>query len=608
MNPISHSYSAWRSALSSLCKAGCAVTLAALSAGCTQTDLTDGLTGGGAKIGSYVTLSLTTPSAPAMRSNPTGGEQGDGLETGQDYENEVKSAVAFFYQGSGVNAEGTTPIQAAVEFRFSESQASAGGGNGVDSVYTTTPQTVDLDNGTYQVLLVANPGTDDWWLGKSLTLDDVRNHIQKEAWKQENGSYSDFVMTSAADASLTLNFNPQDNPATATVNVERMAARLDYQADGSYTCQDPQYSNATVEITGAALVNNLTAGSYLTKRVATDVNGTTGLSYLGDETADEGVQTNYVLDPWTAQKTANNDNFTIGDATAQSASALYGVWLDESWTDPNRWASYVQPGAELGGSENNSGGSEDNAGGSEVWRRIGYTLENTTAAAEAGSRYSTGVVFKAKFHPTGLGDKYKKGDTFFSYNSKLYASMEDLMTHFYGSVFTDDFNKITSYTTWGEVKKFITSTLLTNDPSGYYTWLKNQADRKDDAEVVTETDAQKLTWSQYMWTECGYSKDADGVKLDQNGKITRTALRPTGVRTYEDATCYYTWWVRHSNDEQDNTNGVMEYAIVRNNIYKLTVKSIYSLGGDIPTDKDDELVIEVRVNDWTLLDHEYLPM
>lgn len=588
MKPIYHSYSAWRRALSCLPQAGCVLALAVLSAGCTQNDLGEGLTGGGSKPGSFVTLSLTTPSAPAMRANPTGGEQGDGLETGQDYENEVKSAVAFFYQGSGVNAEGTTRIQAAVPFTFTSYTA---GSNGVDRVYTTTPQTVDLDNGTYHLLLVANPGT-EWWSGKSLTLGDVRDHIQQQAWQQAaDGSYSDFVMTSAADATVTLNFNPENDPAKATVDVERMAARLDYQASGSYTCQDPQYSNATVEITGAALVNNLTAGSYLTKRVATDVNGT-GLSYLGDETPDAGVQTNYVLDPWTAQKTATNDNFTIGDATAQPASALYGVWFDGSWADPNEWASYVKTGTSV-------------SDGSENWQRIGYTLENTTAAAEAGSRYSTGVVFKAQFHPQGVPN-YTDGATFFSYGGNLYASMEDMMQHFYGSVFTNDFSKVTSCTTWGEVKDFIASTLLTNDPSGYNTWLSKQAEGKADADAVT--DAPSLAWDQYMLTECGYSKDADGVKLDQNGKITRTALRPTGVHTYEDATCYYTWWVRHSNDGLDDTNGVMEYAIVRNNIYKLKVNSIYSLGGDIPTDKDNNLVIEVYVKDWQLLPVEELPM
>ena len=589
MKPIYHSYSAWRRALSSLPQAGCVLALAALSAGCTQNDLGDGFSGGGSKPGSFVTLSLTTPSAPAMRSNPTGGEQGDGTETGQYYENTVKSAVAFFYQGSGVNAGGKIPIQAAVPFTFTGNGTA--GSNGIDRVYTTTPQTVDLDNGTYHLLLVANPGT-DWWSGKSLTLDDVRNHIQKQAWQQAaDGSYSDFVMTSAADATVTLNFNPENDPAKATVSVERMAARLDYQAEASYTCTDPQYSGATAEITGAALVNNLTAGSYLTKRVATDVNGN-GLSYLGDETPDAGVQTNYVLDPWTAQKTAANNGFTIGDATAQPASALYGVWFDGSWADPNQWASYVKAGTSV-------------SDGSENWQRIGYTLENTTAAAEAGSRYSTGVVFKAQFHPQGVPN-YTDGATFFSYGGNLYASMEDMMQHFYGSVFTNDFSKVTSCTTWGEVKDFIASTLLTNDPSGYNTWLSKQAEGKADADAVTN--ASSLAWDQYMLTECGYSKDADGVKLDQNGKITRTALRPTGVHTYEDATCYYTWWVRHSNDGLDNTDGVMEYAIVRNNIYKLKVKSIYSLGGDIPTDKDEGLVIKVFVNDWQLLPVEELPM
>lgn len=589
MKPIYHFYSAWRRALSCLPQAGCVLALAALSAGCTQNDLGEGLTGGGSKPGSFVTLSLTTSSAPAMRANPTGGEQGDGLETGQDYENEVKSAVAFFYQGSGVNAEGTTRIQAAVPFTFTSYTA---GGNGVDRVYTTTPQTVDLDNDTYHLLLVANPGT-EWWSGKSLTLGDVRDHIQQQAWQQAaDGGYSDFVMTSAADATVTLNFNPENDPAKATVDVERMAARLDYQADGSYTCQDPQYSGATVEITGAALVNNLTAGSYLTKRVATDVNGT-GLSYLGDETPDAGVQTNYVLDPWTAQKTAANNSFTIGVATAQPASALYGVWFDGSWADPNQWASYVKAGTSV-------------SDGSENWQRIGYTLENTTAAAEAGSRYSTGVVFKAKFHPQGVPN-YTDGATFFSYGGNLYASMEDMMQHFYGSVFTNDFSQVASCKTWGEVNAFIASTLLTNDPSGYYTWLSKQAERKADADAVTN--ASSLAWDQYMLTECGYSKSADGVvTLDQNGKVTRTALRRTGVHTYENATCYYTWWVRHSNDGLDDTNGVMEYAIVRNNIYKLKVNSIYSLGGDIPTDEDNNLVIEVYVKDWQLLPVETLPM
>ena len=129
-------------------------------------------------------------------------------------------------------------------------------------------------------------------------------------------------------------------------------------------------------------------------------------------------------------------------------------------------------------------------------------------------------------------------------------------------------------------------------------------------ESLTQTELTSLEWSNYMLNECGYSKDENGkVVLDQNSKVTRIALQLYGTRTYEDATCYYTWWVRHSNDNNDDAKGIMEYAIVRNNIYKLTVNSIYSLGGEIPEDDDDEgIILDVYVNDWLLLPTETLPM
>lgn len=566
--------------------AGC-LLMASLAAGCAQEDIDTAPTGGGGmSASSYVSLSFASQQSTPTRSNPMGGEQGDGQEKGQTNENEIKSAVAFFYQGSGtdgVNSSGTTPIMAVATFNVGSYTEP---GNGIDRTYTTTPQQVDLDDGTYNVLVVANPGA-DWWTGQSLTLADVRNHIQTTAWTASESGYSDFVMTSAADATLTLNSNPESDPAKATVNVERMAARLDYKAEASYTCTDPAYTGATVEITGAALVNNLTAGSYMLKRVASTVDGVP--TYLGNETPDAGVQTNYVLDPWTADKTSANNSFTIG-GEVKTAEDLYGEWFGNISQDPNDWADYVQLGIEV-------------SDGTEQWQRIGYTLENTTAAEEAGKRYSTGVVFKAKFNPQGVAN-YTEGETFFAYGTKIYASMEDMMAGFYGSKF-DDLDNITSCATWGDVKQFITSTLLTNDPSGYNKYLEGLAEGKDDSETVS--DASSLTWSNYMKNECGYSKDENGkVVLDQNDKVTRIALQPYGTRTYEDATCYYTWWVRHSNDNDDTKKGIMEYAIVRNNIYKLTVNSVYSLGGEVP--EEESLIVDVYVNDWLLLDNETLPM
>lgn len=564
--------------------AGC-LLMASLAAGCAQEDIDTAPTGGGGmSASSYVSLSFASQQSTPTRSNPTGGEQGDGDETGQDYENKIKSAVAFFYQGNnGVNSDGSTKIMAVATFNVGSYTEP---GNGIDRTYTTTPQQVDLDDGTYNVLVVANPGA-DWWTGQSLTLADVRNHIQTTAWTASGSDYSDFVMTSAADATLTLNSNPENNPAKATVNVERMAARLDYKAEASYTCTDPAYTGATVEITGAALVNNLTAGSYMLKRVASTVDGVP--TYLGDETADAGVQTNYVLDPWTAVKTSDNNSFTI-DGEVKTAEDLYGEWFGNISQNPNDWADYVQPGIEV-------------SDGAETWQRIGYTLENTTAADAAGRDYSTGVVFKAKFNPQGVAN-YTDGETFFALGTHLFASMEDMMTYVYGADFSQFDDKIDACDNWASVKTFAAS-LLDNDPSGYKAFLLGQDEAQDLAQVK-----ESLKWSAYMLSNCGYSASLNEtykVELDQNGIVTRNALQSYGVRTYEDATCYYTWWVRHSNDNNDETKGIMEYAIVRNNIYKLTVNSIYSLGNDVPGE-DENIILDVYVNDWLLLDPETLPM
>ena len=549
---------------------GC-LLIVSLATGCAQEDIgTTPHEGDGASVSSYVSLSFVSSQSAPTRSNPTGGETGDGQEKGQANENEINSAVAFFYQGNnGVNSDGTTPIMAVAAFKVGNYTEP---GNGIDRTYTTIPQQVDLDNGTYNVLVVANPGA-DWWTGQSLTLADVRNHIQTTAWTVSESGYSDFVMTSAADATLTLNSNPESDPAKTTVDVERMAARLDYKADAPYNCTDPAYIGATVKITGAALVNNLTAGSYLLKRVAPTVDGVP--TYLGNETADKnGVATNYVLDPWTTNKSKN----------------LYGTWFNSGSSDPNWWTGYVQPGTSV-------------SDGAETWKRIGYTLENITTADAAGSDYSTGVVFKATFNPVGIA-KYTVGETFFALGSHLFASMEDMMTYVYGADFSQFDAKINGCNDWAAVKNFAAS-LLDNDPSGYKSFLQGQDEAQDLARVK-----ESLKWSAYMFSKCGYSASLNGsykVELDQNGIVTRNALQSYGVRTYEDATCYYTWWVRHSNDNDDTKKGIMEYAIVRNNIYKLTVNSIYSLGGDVPGE-DENIILDVYVNDWLLLDPETLPM
>lgn len=560
---------------------GSAICLALMlvTVGCSQDDLTggDGKTDG-VKPTSYVTLSLAMPSSTGTRA--AGGETGNGLEKGQSYENVIRSAVAFFYQGTGANDTGNPNILAAVSFTFPENDGTDGT-SPVDRTYTTQPQEVSLENGTYRVIVVANPGT-DWWTGRNLKLDDVRNHIQEQAWTVDNGNYSNFLMSLADErdrsAVIELNSNPQDDPAEATVYVERMAARVDYR-DGrqGMTCTDPDYQGATVEIKGAALVNNLMKGSYLLKRVAEDANGA-GLVYLGDETS-----RNYVLDPWTSKGKPEDCFVTPYAGRSQN---------------PSCWDQYVQPGTPL---------QDESAG----WNLVGYTLENCPGTPKHDE--NTAVVFKAQFTPVGLPSYWTEGETFFAYGKSLFATMEDMMGWVYGADFANFESKVNDCTTWNDLQEFVTTSLsiATIDPSGYRTYLENLLASETDLTVnIPDAVKPSLTWSGYMLNECGYSMSGDGhdVTLDRgNNIVTREELKKYGVRTYVNSMCYYTWWILHNDDNNEDVFGPMEYAVVRNNIYKLTVTSIYTLGGDIP-EEDNGLELVVYVNDWRLLEPENIDM
>ncbi len=579
------------------------LSLAAMTASCSMSDdmecPPDGPQQGGGK--AYIQLSFSMAGAQGTRANPNGGEDGDGEEQGQQSENEIKTAVAFLFAGNvTVNGSASTPV---TPVYFSNVTLSP---DGQEQYVTETKQAdVEETTGEYNLIVVANPGDDHWWETVSpLNLGDVRDHIQKTAWKATTNAdgttaYTDFLMSSAAEPTQTLKLenSSEEDPATTTVDVERMAARVDYHALDQYTCDDQRYQGATVEITGATIVNRLTAGSYLLKRVADDVDGA-NLEYLGPETATGAnkLATNYVLDPWTALKTQANLTGTpfIVDRQGVAASALYDqeTYIPTRSDNPEDWADYCKAGVDA---------TED------YYLRVGYALENTTGKLETSLNYNTGIVFKAQFHPQGVVG-YNDGQTFFTYNGTIYPTLTNMMGQLNNkedfSTYADD--AIKALTGWDGLKNFAAS--FVNDPTGYDDYLTDYADEHSTEQF--DADAEVLTWTYYMNNILGVVEDAQkGPQINKNGAETRAKLYESSeelLRTYYNGQCYYIWWLRHSNDGDDETNGVMEYAVVRNNIYKVNVESIYSLGGDIPD--NEQLKAMVYVNKWTMLNPEVLPM
>ena len=103
-----------------------------------------------------------------------------------------------------------------------------------------------------------------------------------------------------------------------------------------------------------------------------------------------------------------------------------------------------------------------------------------------------------------------------------------------------------------------------------------------------------------------------------NSGDSHLVKEPESVKVYNGGKCYYPYWIRHANNNNpDPTTGVqdmskrlmgiMEFGIVRNNIYDLTVTGINSFGSvGIPdVDEDDEhtrlgIRVVLYVKDWTL--------
>lgn len=110
----------------------------------------------------------------------------------------------------------------------------------------------------------------------------------------------------------------------------------------------------------------------------------------------------------------------------------------------------------------------------------------------------------------------------------------------------------------------------------------------------------------------------NNTQIDPTTGADDAALAAAGIRHFkasDDGTypVWYTYWNRHNDNNRPTVMGVMEFAVVRNNIYKLCVNSIGFLGlpkdpteagnawkpdGDTPDELGAQLDVTVTVAGW----------
>lgn len=520
----------------------------------------------------YVSLTIHTGTAGNVtRANPTGGETGDGYEDGQTYENAVSNLTLFFYPAAlgdgGVNRDN---VNFTAKVYIDQMGTSMDGIQPIDKTFTVGPVKVDglKTNQQYHVLAVANAGKE---FGSDITdLNGLRGKTISPVYTYNPDAtdlqdvYSNFVMASEGDEHPVLEIsseNRETNPATTTINLERLVARVDYQVgDNADTDFEIDGRQITATITRAFLVNTYNQGTYVLKRVATDIGGTP--EYLGKETYN-----NYVIDPNTSAKTL--------DAASTNASwydHYFPNLSDEVGNDgKTEWESWLIQGDPI-----------TEPGTTDTWYRLGYPKENTSSVDAQGKYYSTGVVFEASYK--GI-DGVAEGSTFFRYKGTIYPTLEAAMKATYNEAY---FQEDQTFETFDVLTKYINSLPGNEDPAGYKDYLKTA--------TVDNFNGEEWTWRYYKQYI---------LSFDEKGQATaktRKALhdRGYGTETFLNGRGYYIYWIRHNGGDNatpfDETKP-MAYGIVRNNVYKLTVNSISKIGDDTPGG-NATLDILVAVKNW----------
>lgn len=472
---------------------------------------------------------------PAVSRSTTqiGGGSDAGVEIGKDYENQVSEVLVVitdatddkFIAGSTVTNLIPTGSNTTYVVPFNTNKLV----NYVEkpvNIYVYCNPTSELKEG-----LESEDGID---VNATYTLTSATDETIWSITDGDNNTKNGhFLMTNADDdyertlpANLD-NYKVESNPFDLeTIKVERAAARFDYKSsddDETYTLMEKDgKAEVTVTLTDMALVN-LSKEFYYLRRVSAD--GTsTNAAIGGTET-----NTNYVVDTdyeWKGK---------YSEETTDKASHFFYVYNPNSAsTTDYAWTSISSLTSEDNDESWNSGeNANDKRKGYKIWR---YATENTI--------------------PKGTDDGLqKKGITT-------------------GVVFKGEIKGVS------EDKRILlngTNTVYVFDNILWGTWddVKTAAAKKESDNTTLANPLLAAAYNEAM--KGGYA-DAKAVTAGF------TIFRPnTTTQKYE---VLYYYWNRHNDNNNNGSMGPMEFAVVRNNVYKLSVTGVDKFGH--PTDPDDD--------------------
>lgn len=316
--------------------------------------------------------------ASRATTEPQGGEDGNGREPGINKENDVNSLTVLLYKSENADLSDDNAIIDYVYTFTNLNKVTTSSGS--DATYTTIPKEIDaaIVGKNYHVIVIAN--ADDMTSRcKGKKISEVRDLQMSKVCTRDADitKFSNFIMSSKKDATIDFTTEGSEtNPYQVTVDIERLAARIDIIPTAAFdgTSQGYYYNvmDGTNVVGGFKLesvtpTKVMTKGEYLIKRVSSD-KAVSSVTYFGLEAKDaDNKATNYVVCPWTKDRTG----LTLSNA--EGPASLYNVKKTTVGE-----ASYI----------------------------LDYVMENTTT--NNAEDYSTGLIFKGKYYEETEWDATKK--------------------------------------------------------------------------------------------------------------------------------------------------------------------------------------------------------
>lgn len=624
--------------------------------------------------GVYMAVTIEMPKANGSRSQTTtGGQSNNGTEVGKDRENKVSEAIIVLAKKSdnGFIAAGTVATNKLTAIASENAYKSIAkiGKTELNNYYTKYTER------EINVFVFCNPTSKQKAKFEKAELDDVTwidETTSVSANASEIATDNQFLMANYETASRLLpatmaDWNNYKTEATAfnlsgwnnqgqnnqvdnetnrgAIRVERAAARFDFK-DGS-TIGENTYDvvkNSTnqtiiqIQLTRMALVN-LSNKFYDLKRVS--ANGLSENStLLGSETS-----TNYVVGPY-----ASDYNSFAGMSDTNKNNVNFSTYVNHPFFEQGgrmnftNWGTGDLISTVINGEKDNYTGTYQDVTYNQDYHIWAYAAENVIPGTNAQMNgISTGVVFKGKMIATKTllesddADDKKMAETInnvnnvltgnpsedpilYQFNGVLYLTWEQVRKAAIAASVKMD-NGVPVYEGEGENKKLIINrsnslyiAVFGNGGIGTFHW-GTETDGKD----YTDNLAADETSANSAWNAWNDAKKPNSGDLLAN---MRKAVTDAGFTIYQSSDdngvkgyyCYYYYWNRHNDNGLEGVMGPMEFAVVRNNVYKLAVTGIHQLGHPripendpnkpdpgTPDEKDDiYITVTFRVMPWVV--------